>query len=427
MNGFKFYKHIQLNSNNLKKTKKIQKTKTTNQAINIYRLNIDKVKVKNNNTVQQNIIFNSESKSKSKSKSENNDTTYIISSSIDNKGLDMRPLRNILKKFKFIENVEPTSTPVLLWMEQVKNNKFDNRYFNTQCYIMNLLSKEKEVITNKYQLYRIFNSLYKTQCSQYMATSFELGDFLNKQIYLKYPDIYIIRPIRTYSGRGIIMLDTTKENKNNNELKNKLSIATKMLETNENVIVSNYIDNPLLFQNKKFHLRIYFLVSRIKNKYATYMLDISEVIRAKLPYKHIDYENKEIHDTHFQWSTDDIFCPIDFDEKMKSIYMTYALPKIKSCLYYISKILEPYCMPYENAENAFEMFGCDFLIRNSSSNYNIILMEINEHISYALHNIKNKPLFADYYFKLIDDVIFNPAFRNIKPKTPPIYEKDIDV
>ena len=42
--------------------------------------------------------------------------------------------------------------------------------------------------------------------------------------------------------------------------------------------------------------------------------------------------------------------------------------------------------PYSNSKNAFEIFGCDFMI---DSNYNVFLLEINDHISYKFKNYDN--------------------------------------
>ena len=67
--------------------------------------------------------------------------------------------------------------------------------------------------------------------------------------------LLIAKPTKGSQGDGIILI----HNKNDiNSLNQKLSY------TNERYIIQQYIDNPLLINNKKFDLRLYVLISSVK-------------------------------------------------------------------------------------------------------------------------------------------------------------------
>ena len=101
------------------------------------------------------------------------------------KGLDYSTLRDSLLNYGLQETTDPTTKPFLLWMEQLENNKFDDRYYKTQCFIMNILSDEKTIITDKSNLYINFNKKYPEACEKYMAQTWALDDFLKDEVLSK--------------------------------------------------------------------------------------------------------------------------------------------------------------------------------------------------------------------------------------------------
>jgi tubulin polyglutamylase TTLL5 len=58
-------------------------------------------------------------------------------------------------------------------------------------------------------------------------------------------NLWIVKPSGSSRGRGIYIVDDPKQ----------------ILQTNESLVVSRYIDNPLLLNGHKFDLRIYVLVT----------------------------------------------------------------------------------------------------------------------------------------------------------------------
>ena len=336
---------------------------------------------------------------------------FIISSKTNMAGLDYSSLRYCLKKQGLTETFNPKSHPLLLWLEQLNNNSFDKKYYYTKCFIMNILSDEKTIITDKYQLYINFNKYYPKECIQYMAQTWDLRDFIkdNNNIFNNVvnnvvntdsnnnpkPKVYIVRPVGkgAFSGKDIIRVY------DNTTLQKAKSLLHKKYD---NIIISEYITNPLLYTGHKFHLRTYFLISIINGKYKTYFYDIYELFTALNPYTNNDYTDSNVHDTHFKSTPRDILCPYDLDSTQQNIFAKHIYPNMKTCISYISKLMETHTKPYPQAENAFEIFGCDFLVKD---NYDVVLMEINDKTGFTMHELKNKKKFSKLYLNVINNMI----------------------
>ena len=322
--------------------------------------------------------------------------TFIISSKKEMKGLDYSTLRESLLNDGLQETTDPTTKPFLLWMEQLENNKFDDRYYKTQCFIMNILSDEKTIITDKSNLYINFNKKYPEACEKYMAQTWVLDDFLKDEVLSKNKNkAYIVRPVGkgAFSGKDIIIVDNAA----------KLEEAKKLRSKKyDSIIVSTYVTNPMLYKKRKFHLRTYFLISMINGKYKTYFYNVYELFTAKNPYTNIDYTDKNVHDTHFASTEGDILCPRDLEPSLKEIFSTKIYPNMEDCMTYISKLMEGHAKPYAQAENAFEVFGCDFLVKDD---YDVVLMEINDKTGFTMNKKETKETFSEMYLGVINTMI----------------------
>jgi hypothetical protein len=214
---------------------------------------------------------------------------------------------------------------------------------------------------------------------------------------------YIARPVgpNAWSGQGITIIDGPSA------YKEALALKTKY----ETMIASEYISNPLLYEGKKTHLRCFLLVSKFGASYKTWLFDFARLYHAKLSYKNADYGNKLIHDTHLKSTSRNIFVPRDLsDTDPLKTAITSAWPKIEDCMRHVSRIFEGYCQPYSNAENAFEIFGCDVMIADDGG---VKLIEINEHTGLDL---KPEPIkieeFSTLYFERIYNMVILPHLGN---------------
>ena len=258
--------------------------------------------------------------------------------------------------------------PDLLFFFHDKYDKYDHKYYDIETKLQNILAKGNngvEIITDKYNLY--FNMLkYEPEiCKKHMMKSYKIDK--NFKVNDK---VYIIKPVGKgfYSGNGIHIITTQKEY-------DKLFPTLK----SNKYIISEYLVNPFLLYKKKFHLRVYFLVTNINNKTDWSVFNTFEVVTSKENYKMSDYTNTEIHDTHFKYNLKDIFLN-NHTYKMFKITISeynYITNQIFIILKSVFNLVKKHSRPYKNAKNAFEIFGCDFLI---DDNLIVYLLEINDHI-----------------------------------------------
>ena len=302
------------------------------------------------------------------------DPTYIISAKSQPKSLDFAILEKFLQSQGLHKVDDSTSKPTFLWMETLDDYRFDKQYYNTQCWLMSLLSNEKSVITDKYKLYKNFHDIYPEQCAKYMAPSWSFEDFIKNGIYDN-KSVYIVKPVGkgAHSGKNIYMIYDIISYYNVINC-----VKSGKFSKYDNVIVSKYITDILLFEGKKFHLKVSMIVSIINGKFKYKVCQFSRVIIAHKSYIKTDFFDKLIHDSHLDSTYKDYFFPYDLEEPLKKSYKT-IYSKITKCLKWIAKLLKPYAKPYEQAENAFEILSCDFLVRD---NLDVILMEINDKVAY---------------------------------------------
>eukprot|EP01105_Mastigella_eilhardi_P017574 TRINITY_DN403_c0_g1_i2.p1 TRINITY_DN403_c0_g1~~TRINITY_DN403_c0_g1_i2.p1 ORF type:complete len:285 (-),score=95.46 TRINITY_DN403_c0_g1_i2:459-1313(-) len=182
----------------------------------------------------------------------------------------------------------------LMWVEET-DGVYDHATYGVRCALKNLLGEEKAVVTDKWELYRNVRAEFPEMAARHFAETWLLPDLCaelrgqqpprKRQCRNKADDdqhvrkdsneksgedeagkekenlrekeqaaqVYIIRPVGrgAFSGHGIRLACTLEELE---EARHALSAKfTK-------VIASIYVQRPLLFEERKLHLRMYFPV-----------------------------------------------------------------------------------------------------------------------------------------------------------------------
>lgn len=167
--------------------------------------------------------------------------------------------------------------------------------------------------------------------------------------------VYIAKPIgKASSGEGITVFSTEDELERAKEI-----IYSKWKQG----IVCDYINNPLLFDGRKFHLRVYLFISTIG---LSSLFKEAKIITAGLPYKNEDYTNRDIHDTHLQSTNKDYFFTKDFPYNRKLVW-----PQIEDIATAVSNV--PFG-GYREAKVSYDVLGLDILI---DDNFKCWLLEVN--------------------------------------------------
>ena len=372
--------------------------------------------------------------------------TYLI---LDNQGLYHDRLRELLNKNGFTEvsKKQVLATPNkfvdFFWMGQSneEGNRFDKDLYQIKATLKTLLWRDnshtqgKDVITNKQQLYLNMKKYFPDICSKHMAKTFLLGhvkslssiaiihsnDNMTNASATTATDttttatattttatatatdtdtdtdtdtatdtdtrgkgVYIVKPAGHGACAGVGVTVVT----NDRELEEARFVLSKRFK---NIIISEYIQNPLLYEGKKCHVRMYILINSDKT---WSFWEKGRVITANLDYKKGDWTNKDIHDTHVKSTSNDLYFPEDIlpTKKYKHIYKQMEL-----ILSAVADIIKPHVKCYEESKYCCEVFGIDFMI---TDDYVVKLIEINAEAGYTMKDKDNKKFkaFCSAYF-----------------------------
>jgi hypothetical protein len=259
--------------------------------------------------------------------------------------------------------------------------KFDQRIYNLQTTLKNLMVgsgvrgdyKDKDTVTNKYELYYNICRISPQIGKKYLCESYDL----KRLSFLHSDQIVIARPVGvgTGGGNGISVITNSKE-----LIDIKFSLSRKY----KYIIASEYITHPLLIDNRKFHLRMYWIVYPDKNNnYNHCLYEVGKIITALHPYQTNDWHNKKIHDSHFSSTDKNRYFPYDMD---LSVEITEHLYKqMNDVLHVAYQVLLPNAKCYQDTKYGFEVFGCDFMI---TSDLIVKLIEINAKHDYGVHDLE---------------------------------------
>jgi hypothetical protein len=334
---------------------------------------------------------------------ENNDCYNHLRRYLNDLGLTENTIidgMNIKKKHKFI------------WFRHINciDNKILNKFYCMSFFLTNVISNV-ECITNKYILYENMKKLVPDTFLKIMPYSFKIT---NNTIYEK-DTVYIARPVNIIKynypankGYGIVVYDNEETLKNIKKTLNEFDV----------IISSKYITNPMLFQEKKFHLRCNMFITIINNKLSGHVFDTYKILRAKEPYKNEDYQNKNIHDSHYITDDENTYLfPKHFTmDNISNIIVNNSViqhiyKQIKNTCRLITIIASKNVKLLSNTLNSFHLIGCDFIV---DSNLNVLLLECNRFsdIAGAEKYAGEYKIFLERFWKWIHHIILKPAFLN---------------
>ena len=152
--------------------------------------------------------------------------------------------------------------------------------------------------------------------------------------------------------------------------------AKKELGIKEDGAISEYISNCLTIDGKKFHLRVYFLLSVISGITRCTAHNEYRIRTAKDKYKHGDWLNPDIHisgghttDTRYKFPDDLV--------KMENINQELLLEKLHPFLSAMCLALASSGVKnYPESDAGYQLYGADVLITTDLDFY---LIEINKH------------------------------------------------
>ena len=328
-----------------------------------------------------------------------------------------------------------------IFIYYINSLHMNKRYDSFNKYLVNIFNKT--IITkiiDKYNLILSFKAIAPEATKLFIPNTFKIDA---PRDTFEFPLWYILLPIDGFGGNDIKYVNSKRalydaiHFYNNNSL-SQLSTTKKY---GNDVIASEYITTPLLFNSRKFHLRLYYLVFYSKHYkiFNSFYLDmLGKLFTAKLPFTMDEhtFNNKDIHDTHADTTDEDYFYPASFtidkitlsdkitlldkDNKKFNNKVANMKKQIKLIMSIISQIMLNNCdtLLYNTDANAYHIFGIDMMIDDTNNKFIPKLIEIN-----FAHGFGHKPetkhatqsLLSNGIYGWINETVLEPLLKDNNP------------
>ncbi len=216
---------------------------------------------------------------------------------------------------------------------------------------------------------------------------------------------WYIKITNEYGGKGNFVISSFDQFI---ELVNKIEKRKSNISP-PNMILNKYQENPLLFNKKKFHLRILYIVYiNSQENIKSFLSKYGFIWTAKEDYNPDPalYDDVKIHDSHSSSTKTDYLFPNDFEKEFGIKKTNLVSENILNILQFISKVQINNISKYSNSKNGYIIMGTDFIV---DSSFNVKILEINNRTGlYTKHKNTNefmsKYLYENIYNEIISDV-----------------------
>ena len=331
-----------------------------------------------------------------------------------------------------------------IFIYYINSLHMNKRYDSFNKYLVNIFNKT--IITkiiDKYNLTLSFKKIAPEATKLFIPNTFKIDA---PRDTFEFPLWYILRPIDGFGGNDIKYVNSKRalydaiRFYNNNSL-SQFSTTKKY---GNDVIASEYITTPLLFNSRKFHLRLYYLVfySKHYKVFNSFYLDtLGKLFTAKLPFTMDEhtFNNKDIHDTHADTTDEDYFYPASFthdkftlsdntkiaNEDKFNNKVVNMKNQIKLIMSIISQIMVTKCtgdkcdeLLYNTDANAYHIFGIDIMIDDTNNKFIPKLIEINfapgfGHKPETKHETQS--LLSNGVYGWINETVLEPLLKDNNP------------
>jgi hypothetical protein len=292
------------------------------------------------------------------------------------------------------------------------NYNLITQHYNTPAYCSNMLDS-LENIYNKGNLFFNFKKLYPNEYKTFIADSFLLTHdtkYIADKLYIARPLMEIdpktgVKKNFAFSGKDIVYV-TSQET---------LAAAKKLLNKYENILISDYIAHPLLFRGRKFHLRVYLIITFFNSVVKTHFFNDGFIWTAAKPFMLDKFDDMGIHDTHNTSTDGDYLFSSDFTtenmgRQITPEMKTKLLEDMQSIMDKIGQVLidgDTRVKLYNNHKNGYQIEGIDIMVTDTLKP---MLIECNSRPGFGNIVSKEGKEFGKKIIKFIDQVVFAPLF-----------------
>ena len=213
----------------------------------------------------------------------------------------------------------------------------------------------------------------------------------------------------------------TLNNIHNNNIKKKI-IKTRMYCTNE-IIVQKYLDNPLLYKNRKFDIRCFVLLDSNFNLYFCkegHLKGSSELYNLNNSNKFIHITNYSLQKNSNKFELYEIGNEMSYkdfknyliNENISLDKFDYMINQMKLLIKISFKSVSKKLLKNKKNILCFEIFGYDFILDND---FKLRILEINNNPGLSISSPvieKLVPRMMDDAFRLTLDKVFNTKYSN---------------
>lgn len=274
------------------------------------------------------------------------------------------------------------------------NHYFDKNNRKYKPIIKNIVNDQKTVLTVKSKLIKTLGN------KPYLPNTFI---FSHREELLKISQklmsqdrAWILKPDRGYSGEGIqISLKRDLE---------KVKLAKKFNRWS----LQEYIPNPLLINDRKFHIRLLFLYRanpNPKERGNSFWFKHMPIYLAKKPFVYDNFEDEDIHISHYSDEQKPLYLQ---DLPVTKKQLTSILLDIKLILIDLADALRANCYPGDS-KRCYELFGVDLMI---TQDFEVKLIEFNSKL--GLKEFTKDPL--EFNKKLLEAELRVTADHFLHPK-----------
>lgn len=268
--------------------------------------------------------------------------------------------------------------PTLFYLDYL--NIYNKKYYNYQPFIKNLIGNDKHLLTDKTNLHLMLPSKYLMK-----TYNFNLKDDIEKyKNIFKNNKKFILKPAKGREGIAIRIVENYEEMKEYLYETIKKIDFRKIKETDKWVI-QEYIQNPYLYEKRKFHFRVYFLIINKDIYYFSKYL----IATAEWEYKNENYLNTKIHDSHYnEKSIRNKLFPEDFqinnEEEINN--------QVNNIFKNVKKNINLPMKCYPEDKHCYELFAADIMMTKEK---NLKVLEFNHSVGYPETMDKKYPMFEN--------------------------------
>lgn len=310
----------------------------------------------------------------------------------------------------------------MLWYNTYFDKIDDKRLFTINCVISNTL--------NFYKLQNIlsFSSLYNEMMEKYpliakkhMKPTFLLTE-TNK---FKFPKMYML-----FFGNEKISLPFFKKImfikfvSNKKELNNAIKFYNDLDVNLEDILVTEYILNPILYKKKKIHILMNYTISYVNGEINSFMYDDEgRIFTAEEEYNTDKPFNTDVHNSYPGGTRRNLFFPSEVNNEENTITpkinIDSVISQMRTCLSAVTSLVKPSNeLLYQNQKNGFMAGVAEFIIDDTG---NVYLIEIYHSLFLKFYTPSSSFTVKEKLYKWQHETIYEPLFAGTDAKKHKTY------